>query len=401
MMRFVSLAFAASACTFSPGSPSNAMRDDGGNVIRPDTYVPPDAGMCLQTGPTCIGNVLRVCKTQGQLPTDTRCDWGCSSNGPPHCQSLKPAGGAVQPSDLLTFPGATSITISQAVTINTDTGSISSVRAGGTGVISGIGYTVRNNVGVFTFQSLTITGPITFTGNNGVAFVAVTDIVVKSLIDARGSCSGTTAGPGGFSGGNAQTDGQGSGKGTAGAGTNNACSGGGGAGHGIGGAKGGKSPGTTNPPGGSSYGDAVISTLVGGSGGGGGGANGGVGGGGGGALQLAANGTITIDNNGGLNAGGCGGKASGDAGGGGGAGGTILIEGLTIHLVSGSQLGANGGGGGGGAGSAGRNADFSEIAVAGGSPGQNGGDGGFGGARLLTGGSNGTGDQNSGGGPYL
>ena len=367
-----------------------------------DVYLP-DAGACASVSDMCIGDVLRRCATVGGAAVDTTCAWSCSPVGVAHCAKLAPTGGGVVATDLdpdVTL-GATTLGPG-LVTLNGDTGVISSVRpTGGAGVVNGIRFAVRNNVAIFTFANLTISGTVQLAGTTAIALVSLGDITVNGLLDARGNCTGTTAGPGGTSGGMAGMMAAGNGGGGGGAsGGNNNDSGGGGGGHGAVGGVGGKSLTTTNPPGGVGFGDAAVTLLSGGGGGGGGGGGvgAGLGGGGGGGLQLVAENAITIAA--GVNAGGCGGKSStgNEAGGGGGAGGTILIEALTIHVTAAGLLVVNGGGGGSGNGGTDGASGILGVARApGGIEGSSGGTGGRGAATTALAGEAGV-DKTFGGG---
>jgi hypothetical protein len=289
------------------------------------------------------------------MPQDTTCSWGCGSA---HCLQIVPAGGAVTPGDVgLGSDALMDISLGSGTVIDSDNGSIvqgpMTVRGGGAGVKAGIDYEQRgSNAAVFRVKSLAITGVTYLRGHRAIAIVADGAVDVGAVIDARGGCMGTDAGPGGFAGGGKGSNGLGAG---GGAGSDGQSQGGGGGGYGGRGGDGGNGPDMTNPiAGGAPQGDRAITLLVGGAGGGGGGDGGGPqtgpGGGGGGAIQIVSNAQITIASGGGINAGGCGGRSGGggnDGGGGGGAGGTILLEAPTIHVVGG--LAVNGGGGGGGA----------------------------------------------------
>ncbi len=211
-----------------------------------------------------------------------------------------------------------------------------------------------------------------FTGTNRVELHAVSSITLGK-VDA--SATNATAGPGGFSAGNAQ----GPGGGQAGFPATVLGSGGGGGGagfstagfNGVNAANNGGMAGRANgEPQILSYDNNRAS--AGGAGGGGlsalGGTPGGAGGGGGGMVVLDAGGDITtgaVTANGGNGANGGGSGLSAGGGGGGGAGGTVLVRSaagtLTIQAVhvAGGPPGVAGGGraggpGSGGAGGAGR-----------------------------------------------
>jgi hypothetical protein len=374
-------------------------------VVTPDAAVDAiaDAGVCVAASTMCLGDTLRTCSNSGGSSVDNNCAWGCISTGGARCAVIVPAGGGVTASDLVST-GLAPVTLA-TTTINTDTGAITGVRGAGQNVISNIRFQVKNGIGVFSFASLDITGTVTLVGSSPVALVADGDIVVNGVIDAQGGCVGINPGPGGWSGGQNAATGAGIGGGGAGMGGGNDCSGGGGGGNGSVGGVGGKSNATANTPGGVIVGTVRIPILQGGGGGGGGGvaASGGVGGGGGGAVQLVSNGTITI---GGLvSAGGCGGKGTilntGGAGGGGGAGGTILVEAVTIQIAATATLVVNGGGGGGGDtnGVNGANGGATTAPAGGGMGGTGiGGAGGAGGASNARPGAPGVDQHNGGGG---
>lgn len=377
-----------SACGFTA---TNMQREDGATSpidSSVDAYIP-DATACQRGSAECIASnqMIRVCDGPGLQPHDEPCSWSCLSTPDAHCGKLVPSGGAVTTADLdPTTLGDTQINGTSA-TINTDDGSITGVRPAGIGsIMNGIDVTQRGNVTVFRFNKLTVNAlQLTIRGSRAAALVALTDITINGEVSAQGDCMARAAGPGGGAGGSSKGSGSGSGRGGSGDGDDNNCTGGGG---GADGADGGDGGNINN--GGSSFGAATIATLVGGGGGGGGGGNmGGDGGGGGGALQLVANGRVTVNGlsplAGGINAGGCGGRAGNSCGGGGGAGGMILIEAPVIELKS-STLAVNGGGGGGGSG--GGNGERGNLSTSkasggkgGGGPGagNSGGDGGDGG----------------------
>jgi hypothetical protein len=390
------------SCAFHPGGFRSA--DDAGDdasVTATDASTLADAGMCVAASVSCAdSSTLRTCVAGTPQPTDTTCLWSCDATGGAHCTKLQPSGGAVTAANL--DPDAQLQAINFAGTIDADTGAMSGLRAAGPNVIAGIDYHLVNNVAVFRFGSLHITGAVSIGGTHAVAFVANGDITIDGIIDVRGSCSGNEAGPGGLPGGAIKTSAGGQGGGIGGAGGHDNCSGGSGGGHGFAGGQGGKSSGTSNTTGGGTFGDATISMLVGGGGGGGGGGNsGGAGGGGGGALQLASNGTITIGATGaaGVNAGGCGGNlATNDGGGGGGAGGAILVEARVIHIGSLGVLAVNGGGGGGAdsGSTAGTDGLLSGAQANGGATGSS--RGGKGGAQIMLGGADGADYKNGLGG---
>lgn len=370
------------------------------DAVEPD--IAPDASVCADLSATCAGDsTLRTCSAVGELPTDTTCNWGCIDATAPHCGELVPTGGVVTTQDLAPDAALLDQDISATITISTSTGAMGVVRPAGTGVINGISFEVRGGIGIFRFKSVAFHGGVVLTGTAPVAFVADGAIVVDTLIDARGTCLTTSAGPGGNQGGNASGNGQGLGGGGRG---NNAgatdASGGGGGGFGALGSNGGNGNAANGGTRGNSFGDLAITTLVGGGGGGGGGRQGagGVGGGGGGAVFLASNTSIRIETGAGINAGGCGGfgaQNSDGGGGGGGSGGAILLEAPVVTLDGG--LGVNGGGGGaGGSADNGENAPL--ISAANGAISAVDGNGGNGGAGTTFSGTVGENDSPAGGG---
>ena len=373
---------AVAACSFRGQSTelTDAVRLDVMSDVPPD--VPPKGGPCVGASVTCAdSNNLRTCSGPGADYMDMLCSWGCITGSPAHCGELQPSGGAVQPSDV-TSSGVFAVSVSG--TVNGDNGSIS-------GASSGFSYAVQNNVAVFRFASLHVTGAVALVGSHAIAFVADGAIQVDATIDATASCNGVTPGPGGGSGGAAQ-GGAGSGSGGGNGASNNHAGGGGGGHGGMGGGGGSTSAGV----GGASFGDAKISILLGGGGGGAGdGGSAGAGGGGGGAIQLVSNTSIMISS--GINAGGCAGNGGGGGGGAGGAGGAILLEAPTITITG--SLAVNGGGGGDGFSSrTGSNATLNRTAAGGGSSTAGQGGGGTGAAGAVLSGTAGQPGSQAGGG---
>ena len=352
---FVALSFTLLGCGYP--RPEDVPGPVDGEII-------PDASICADLSKSCItSTVLRDCQTVGQYSVDTTCSWGCLNGSPVHCGKLQPNGGVLIETDLIPDPRLVDSMVASGGTINTGDGSITNLRAAGAGVQNGIDFEIRNllvaggirSVGVFRFGKLTLLGNWVVTGPNALAIASLDDIVIQGRLDLRGDCQGSNSGPGGFPGGGENTTASGPGGGKGGSASNLDHSGGGGGGYGANGGNGGRFVGGNAPGAGVSWGDETISLLVGGGGGGGGsgdaGSGGGFGGGGGGAVQIAANGNVSIRVSAapsGINAGGCGGKGGLDGGGGGGgAGGTILIEAPAVEL-DGTYLVVNGGGGGGG-----------------------------------------------------
>lgn len=367
---------------------------------------PPDAMSCPSVSATCASpDMLRECQVVGEMPVDTPCTWGCLDN-PARCGKLQPSGGAVLPGDLEAAPSGDDVMLIGA-SMDSDDGEIRigglPFRPAGEGVQAGIDFQVRGNVGVFRFKSLAVNGPLTLRGGRSIAITAFETIQINAPVNSQSTCP--TPGPGGRPGGAPQMADSGPGAGAPGAGQHDSASGGAGGGHGSTGGNGGFGGGSVATIGGAMFGNQTITTLRGGGGGGGGGgSDSGAGGGGGAAIQLVANGAITVGALGVLNAGGCGGLASStgggngdDGGGGGGAGGVILIEGLTVDIDG--TLAVNGGGGGGGAvGSGSGQPGQASRSRAMGGPGPNGGAGGQGGAGSNANGASGGEGGNAGGG---
>lgn len=394
-------AIGTAACGFTPSSTPVDAGDDA------------DAPACVTAGVTCSGDAIRTCSAAGAAPVDAMCDWGCSTDPSAHCRQLVPSG-ALVPDDLIApAQPLADLEITSETKIDTMSGQIDGVRGPGQGIVDGIDFVVRGTTGVFRVNKLTIAANVSGAGPNALAIASLTAIEISSAINMQGSCADREPGPGGSRGGDHEQPGVGAGAGAKGIDKDGIRTGGGGGGHGGAGGGGG----TDGAAGGAVFGDPEITMLIGGSGGGGGrnaggGNQGGFGGGGGGAVQLTANGAVTITA-GSINAGGCGGKGGkeGAGGGGGGAGGAILIEGLTIALA-GSQIAANGGGGGGGgeaagvgdrdSGTDGQNASTAATAATGGPGGGNGarkgGRGGDGGRAGIVDGAIGLTAADSGGG---
>ncbi|HEY1816477.1 MAG TPA: hypothetical protein VGG74_29225 [Kofleriaceae bacterium] len=361
-------AVAVVGCKFNAGSgQTDANAPIDGPIDAPiDAVVNPDGGTCTAASVQCLpdGVTLRTCAAQNDNPVDTVCAWGCITANTPHCGQLVPTGSAATGSDVIDGSGALgSATLPDGTVIDSMAGGIkhgsTMIRMPGIGIdaTSKIDFEMRNGVGVFRFAGLTIAGGVSFMEPGAqklypaVVLVSTQDLTVNGAIDAQGDCSGGDGGPGGQLGATGHSDASGSGGGSGGA-SNDKAQGGGGGGFGAAGGSGGDDdqPATTPPAGGVSFGDTTIAVLIGGGGGGGGGNDGNAfGGGGGGAIQLVANGTLTIGSNGSINAGGCGGVSGASTGGGGGggaggAGGAILLEAHDV-IVDG-QLAVNGGGGG-------------------------------------------------------
>lgn len=318
--------------------------DDAAVDAAIDAYVP-DASACIAQVDECITgtDLLRRCDGAGAQSYDVTCNWGCMTTSTPHCAQIVPSGNGgvpangVMPADVVATAGLMDITLTGGtLTLDGNSGSISSFRGTGSGILSGIDYQLRGPIAMFRFKSLTVAAGVTVrvTGSHAVAFVADGAITIDGIIDLRGM--NDVPGPGGFAGAmSSAQDGMGPG-----AGQGKAPTPGGGAGHAAHGGMGFQNGG----PGGIPYGDSLITQLRGGSGGGSG-YQGAKGGGGGGALQLVSNTRVEIHSGGGINAGGQGGSSSlSGEGGGGGAGGALLLE--APMLVIAGALAVNGGGGG-------------------------------------------------------
>lgn len=406
MNRFIALAATLLvACSFSPG------RLAGGDaaVVDPDAadaaVIVPDASQCTAASAQCIGDTLRKCSGAGAMAMDRVCDWGCNtvSSVDAACYELAPSGGWEMQGngDTTDFQGLGAVTIPAAAVIDTDAGTITGVSG------STFDYQTRaigasgRSVGVFRFRSLTL-GNVSVVGTNALALVANDGITLTGVLDAVPLCDFDdvrTPGPGGFAGGLNNFDGLPLPPGGGGAhGTTNDEAGGGGGHGGVGGAGA-----NTSGSAGAIRGTPEIALLLGGSGGGGGDnhSQSGRGGGGGAALHFLSNGSIEIQQSGGVNAGGCGGRSgngTNDGGGGGGSGGAILIEGRTVTIEG--TVAVNGGGGGGGntgADSVGQKGQLSRVRASGG-PAGGGGAGADGAAGANAAGINGSTANGGGGG---
>jgi hypothetical protein len=372
------------ACRFTPNP-------IGGS----DAPIAADAGPCQELSATCADDItLRVCSTIDMPPADTACPWGCV--GPDaHCGKFFPSGSGASSDDVTDDAQLLDVTVTDDID-GTDGTIKGPLRTAGPGINNGIDYKIVNGYAVFRAKSwrfemhdMNVAGPYP------IVLVAINDITIDQLLDARGKCTTNLAGPGGFVGSmTAGADAVGSGGGKGG-GTGADSNGGGGGAHGGNGGSGG---GAAAAAGGVAFGDPTLAVLVGGGGGGEGANSGtGIGGGGGGAVQLVAGGTITIGVNGDVNASGCGGTHgdNNDSGGGGGAGGAILLEAHDL-IVMGSLTVNGGGGGPGGGGTSGSRGSPNRTRAAGGTGGD--GLGGSGGAGSGLDGLVGVTGTHSGGG---
>jgi hypothetical protein len=384
---------------------------------EPDGGMPVDAGpdaqkVCGEQGTFCSGDELVTC-SGGVVTSSKSCPLGCLPQSAPEtarCRWLVPSNGI--PSTLFESKVG-SLTVSDTVKINTDTGSVSSGSAPFVVQVPQLG---APTIIVLVYRSINVApgAVLKAAGANALALVATEEITLDGQLIA--TASGGTGGPGGGRGADLNTKASGPGPGGNGVEKSLEAVGGGAGGSGWGG------PGGEGGPGASASGGVVKSvkdnpTLVplrGGSGGGRGGRvdgssiDAGRGGGGGGAVQIVAGSSITIGSSGGINVGGAGGGASNTyvpcGGGGGGAGGAILLEAPTVLLKAGAVLAANGGGGGGGAGSKGGSATSGATGAlgvdpaAGGQPGPSGAKGGRGAAKGNAASSGSTGKVAGGGG---
>src|SRR6185295_6878453 len=110
-------------------------------------------------------------------------------------------GGGVQLVDL-DPTGLLDVTIDGAV--DGTSGAISGTTSHGPapGIQNGVDFLTRNNIGIFRAKSFHFTGgTISFGGNIAFAMVSDGPIIIDTIIDAKGTCTTTTHGPGGFSGG--------------------------------------------------------------------------------------------------------------------------------------------------------------------------------------------------------
>lgn len=337
--------------------PDLVMPSDDGSTAPDLTDVPDLAPFCVAGTPhACADSAnLETCNATGTAYETTTCARGCGDTPTPHCKLVVPTGNA-QNSDI-TVAGLQDKTLNNAI-MHSDTGEIEGGIRAAAGdptaltVTSGIGFHVvnvgGNNVGIFLFDNLTITGTLRVVGTHPVAILA-RGTVNATTINVAADQSANTPGPGGYAGGNTTShDGLGPGGGKGGF-ISTFKGGGGGGGHGAAGGVGGTVSSATGGAAGASYDSATLVTLRGGSGGGAGGGveagGNGNGGAGGGAIQIVAQTSITITN--GIAAGGAGGRGGNGSSGGGGAGGAILLEAPTVTLSADGFLVAGGGGGGG------------------------------------------------------
>ena len=426
MKHILVLAIAlAAGCSFNPGKDDSDMSGGGGAGGGDDMSGGGDdmasadmTMICTPNAKTCAAGMLSTCNSDGTGIDTSTCSLGCNAanNG---CAALQPTAPAVA-GDFV-YGGLSELMIGATQTLlvfDTDTGEIRD-NAGtvvrmpnatpmSRNVENGIGFHNTSGVGIWTFSKLTVpsTTTIVFKHTTSAASIlSASDLTIAGTIDARGygdptmaatRCADTAAGPGGTIGGTAAQVALGTG---AGGGATDTSTGAGGGGYGDVGGSGGKNPpGMIFGAGGAMAGAAAINPLAGGFGGG---ASGGNGGGGGGALQLAAQGALTISGK--LNAGGCGGNpgtATAMGGGGGGSGGAIVVEAPTVHVTAAGIMAANGGGGGSGGNATAAKGDPGDASASQASGGAGAGAhaGGLGGALGATAGTTGGTGNGAGGG---
>lgn len=353
-----------------------------------------DAGS--DAGPTACAEPAR-CEADELVTCGARqaCTLGCDAQST-RCKTIAPSG-AAGTVDVSTATADTTLSEANVYWFDTQTGSIGfrddtgtpagvPLRAGGPGIVSGIGFqSVQQEggpkLGVFFFRSLAVATGATVKvyGPDPIALVSLGDLTVAGTVSVSADCAKNTPGPG------APVDGPSKGLTNRVAFNNNPgfkgiCGGAGGGGNGTAGGKGGDATGSNGSAEtpqqaqalGGEGGAARARTLIDqplfvGGGAGGGGSRWPVptpnepvypGGAGGGALQLAAGGTLLVS--GLVDAAGCGGRrgwsganlpvGSADCwgAGGGGAGGTIALEAGAVRIAPTGRVLANGGGAGGG-----------------------------------------------------
>ncbi|MFN0250893.1 MAG: hypothetical protein ACKV2T_28725 [Kofleriaceae bacterium] len=317
-------------------------------------------GICDGVDAACSGDNLVSC-ADGQPASETVCPWSCVATGTPHCGSLPRL--IVETDSATTILDDIDLSATQTITLNGNSGAMSSIRSSGPGLVDGIYFLGNGTLAQFRAASFHVGSRLRLIGSTAIALVSDGPIVIDDIIDVTGGCLDGEGGPGGGAGGGPYRRGYG-----VGGGETDFGNGGGGGGNG--------SSGGSNSTGEASggVGSAGPFVLRGGGGGAGGGAStyGGYGGGGGGALQIVSNTSITITPNGGINASGCGGAPGGftyGPGGGGGGGGAIFLQAPVVTIAG--KLAANGGGGGGatGSGTAGQNGALSRTTASGGTGG--------------------------------
>lgn len=361
-MRVLAVVLVAS-CSFTPGQLNGAGGDDAGATGSDGSLIDPDAA--------------------GSAASDTMGDcWSYTPTNFDPCTLAAPA---------------TAQMISSPTTINLATTSLPKTT---------VTQSDSTTVTVLHLAALTVNASLTISGSTPVILAVDGDVIINSTIvvtagrDDAAFCTGLFGIAGQASGNNSSGGGGGGG----GAGAGDGANGGNGnaSQSGTGGGKGNKLDNVT-----------ALSPLRGGCRGGAGGGNNSVsgpaGGAGGGGLQIAAQGNLTINSSGKVDAGGEGGAQAGirEGGGGGGGGGIVFLEANKITINAAGTVCADGGsgaeGGGGLQGGAGGNhspctgiarATTLKVTTYGGS----GGSGGY--VSSVTGaqGTNATGDGAGGGG---
>jgi hypothetical protein len=433
--RFVSVVYFTMAVVGCVFDSSGLLRRDGGlagddafRVDRapPGDQTPPDGFEIPEdTGP----GVDQTQQDKGPPCAGQTCSLSCNTAAG-RCNRIKPSTFSVSELEF-NQAQASPVLVSQQNVINTDTGEVTT----GTAVLrpagqpgttaGGIHWKLADQgpgpkLSVFIVGALTIQAGATLEviGGHPFTLYAKGDVKVDGSIVASGV--GLAAGPGGGQGGVSNGadgaicgggEGKGGGKQCAPGCTWHYTAGGSGGGNGGAGGAGGGNISVPGPAGGKAVNNPALLPLAGGCGGGaGGGPNGndpnrpgGYGGGGGGAIQIVANGALSVTGQ--ILAQGAGGGPgiSGSAGGGGGAGGSVLLEAITLSTSGTSFIAANGGGGGSGGtdwsnGQPGQPGQASRNRANGGMGTLYGGGGGMGGAAAGANGMGGLPLDNGGGG---
>jgi len=294
---------------------------------------------------TCQGNDIVGCGAP------VTCSNSCSMVNGAHCTQLVPSNGI---STSLLAGATADVASGENWHFHPYDGEIHrgnvTLRAAGTGVISGIRFEIIDGMGVFAARSFTNGSQDTWSadGANPLVLFAATTIIVQGEIDV--GAEGSVGGPGGSNATGAMT-----GSGCRGRAGRFFAAGFGEGGGGGGGRTAGASGGASNQGASAGLGGTSCTTapttipLRGGAGGGhGGDSSSNAGGGGGGALALVAMDSIVVTGRAGApgeggDSGTPGTAPAGDGGGGGGGGGAVLLEAPRV-TVSGAMT-ANGGGG--------------------------------------------------------
>ena len=304
------------------------------------------ANQCTPSSTSCSGSTLTVCDGLGQIDSTSTCPLGCHTSGT-RCNDVDPSNGLATYLDMT--PSGGDITLPSGSTIDTDTGQ---VRDDTNALVSVDSYDVAAPtdgvaVRVLRVKSLSM-GDVAVNGATALAIVSDGDITITGKLDVGGIHS--LPGPGAYS--CAAGDFSKSG---------NEAAGSGGGGFASSGREGGSTASLTGGSSGTVNGNAQLVPLRGGCAGGGGpdyfSGNYRSGGGGGGAVQLVSRTEIRLMGSGELDlSGGGGGYLKGPlefggggyvgAGLGGGSGGAALLEAPVVQFESGTGVHANGGGGG-------------------------------------------------------